>query len=484
MKTKKPSSKKTSASKKGALKPKKEAPKKSRGFRWPVYVLVVALLLAGAAIGGAVWFYHNRALPNVSVGSVVVSNMTPDQIRQAIKQQESALNLTFVDNGKSITVPLKEIGIVVNQEATVRQVLEARRSGNVLDAVQLWRQQTVPLVFSNDAGAVIDFAKRHFPTAFVDAKEPQLVYNSTTKQFDVQPGANGTGFDLKTFERTVPELARRPRSVTLALTTAPVEPIIQADSLVSVKQQADQRSKLELKFLLNEQEVYKAEPADIASWAHFVPNPTTGTLNMEYDKAKIQQFLKDQVGPSITSPPVDRKVVVDSQTGAETVLQQGKKGREIADTEGLTNEVLAALNANKSLSKEVAITDAPFKTVTMKGDGKWIEVDISKQRATLYIGDTVVQSFLISSGRAGTPTRLGTFRVWSKAPVQTMTGTIAGDYFYIPNIKWVSYFDGGEAFHGTYWHHNFGHPMSHGCINMTEDAAKILYDFAPVGTKV
>ena len=41
----------------------------------------------------------------------------------------------------------------------------------------------------------------------------------------------------------------------------------------------------------------------------------------------------------------------------------------------------------------------------------------------------------------------------------------------------------GFSFHGTYWHSNFGHPMSHGCINMTIDDAKKLYDWAtPVVT--
>ena len=38
--------------------------------------------------------------------------------------------------------------------------------------------------------------------------------------------------------------------------------------------------------------------------------------------------------------------------------------------------------------------------------------------------------------------------------------------------------------HGTYWHNNFGHPMSHGCVNMTNEDAKWLYEWAPRGTLV
>jgi lipoprotein-anchoring transpeptidase ErfK/SrfK len=102
----------------------------------------------------------------------------------------------------------------------------------------------------------------------------------------------------------------------------------------------------------------------------------------------------------------------------------------------------------------------------------------------MYLDNTVVAQYLISSGKAATPTAIAEGRIYAKYPVQTMTGTINGEYYYVPNIKWVSYFYGGEAFHGTYWHDNFGHPMSHGCINMTEADAKVLYDFAPIGTKV
>ena len=48
----------------------------------------------------------------------------------------------------------------------------------------------------------------------------------------------------------------------------------------------------------------------------------------------------------------------------------------------------------------------------------------------------------------------------------------------------MSYFNGDEGFHGTYWHNNFGTPMSHGCINMTIPQAKELYDWAYRGTEV
>ncbi|MCD6030113.1 MAG: ErfK/YbiS/YcfS/YnhG family protein, partial [Thermomicrobiales bacterium] len=44
--------------------------------------------------------------------------------------------------------------------------------------------------------------------------------------------------------------------------------------------------------------------------------------------------------------------------------------------------------------------------------------------------------------------------------------------------------DEGHALHGTYWHSNFGMPMSHGCVNLPMDVAEWMYRWAPEGTPV
>jgi lipoprotein-anchoring transpeptidase ErfK/SrfK len=46
----------------------------------------------------------------------------------------------------------------------------------------------------------------------------------------------------------------------------------------------------------------------------------------------------------------------------------------------------------------------------------------------------------------------------------------------LPGVPWVSYFTStGVAFHGTYWHSDYGRPQSHGCINMRPEEAKWLF---------
>jgi len=120
---------------------------------------------------------------------------------------------------------------------------------------------------------------------------------------------------------------------------------------------------------------------------------------------------------------------------------------------------------------------------------KRIEVDLARQKVYAYEGNNKIFDFTVSTGKWG-PTPTGTFHIWAKVKSQLMTGGEGADYYYLPNIPWVEFFynddvakSRGFSFHGTYWHHNFGHPMSHGCVNMrTEDAAQLYAWTTPVVT--
>jgi hypothetical protein len=113
-----------------------------------------------------------------------------------------------------------------------------------------------------------------------------------------------------------------------------------------------------------------------------------------------------------------------------------------------------------------------------EGEERWIRVDLSEQQVVAYEGKTPIRGFIISSGLPRTPTVTGEFRIRTKVKVQTMSGGSGADYYNLPNVKWVQYFYQAYAFHGTYWHNDFGRPKSHGCINMTNADAKWLFDWA------
>lgn len=117
-------------------------------------------------------------------------------------------------------------------------------------------------------------------------------------------------------------------------------------------------------------------------------------------------------------------------------------------------------------------------------DQKRIEVDLTNQKVYAFENDQKVYEFTVSTGK-WYPTPTGTFRIWGKSRYQKMSGGSQAlrTYYYLPNIPFIMWFAGdgisasrGFSLHGTYWHNNFGRPMSHGCVNMrTEDAEKLYY---------
>jgi len=91
-----------------------------------------------------------------------------------------------------------------------------------------------------------------------------------------------------------------------------------------------------------------------------------------------------------------------------------------------------------------------------------------------------VQSFLVSTGTAYTPTVTGLFKIYVKHPAADM----AGPGYDLPGVPYVMMFYEDYGIHGTYWHNNFGTPMSHGCVNMRTEDAAWLYNWAELGTAV
>jgi lipoprotein-anchoring transpeptidase ErfK/SrfK len=126
----------------------------------------------------------------------------------------------------------------------------------------------------------------------------------------------------------------------------------------------------------------------------------------------------------------------------------------------------------------------PGNTAPAPTGGKWIDINISTQTITAFQGNTPLKSVLVSTGVSWHPTPIGRYAIYTKVASQTMSGGAGGEYYYLPGVPWVMYFAGANAIHGTYWHRNFGHPMSHGCVNLTIDDAHWFYDWAEIGTPV
>jgi hypothetical protein len=137
------------------------------------------------------------------------------------------------------------------------------------------------------------------------------------------------------------------------------------------------------------------------------------------------------------------------------------------------------------LARDLAIPTLapPPAEVTAPGE-RWIDVDLASQTLVAYEGGQAVYTTLVSSGRgpqgSDSATPMGVHRVWVKMIASDMDNVERGEldaHYSMEDVPYVQYFDGSVGLHGTYWHHDFGHVRSHGCVNLTPQDARWIFEF-------
>jgi hypothetical protein len=113
-----------------------------------------------------------------------------------------------------------------------------------------------------------------------------------------------------------------------------------------------------------------------------------------------------------------------------------------------------------------------------------IVVNLQDQSLAYFLGPYLIKTFKISGGTKNHPTPKGEFAIIEKKPFVTYKGA----NYYFPHTRWNMMFKRGSLgnlyIHGAYWHHKFGQPMSHGCVNVSYSDMEGLYNWADLGTKV
>lgn len=148
--------------------------------------------------------------------------------------------------------------------------------------------------------------------------------------------------------------------------------------------------------------------------------------------------------------------------------QTGKDGKPVAYRIG---------DAEWIASADVRVfTPAPLP-VSLQPRERWIDVDLDAQILVAFEGDQPVYSTMVSSGAKETPTKTGVYRMWLKESEADMTGLNGEDPYSVATVPWTQFFSPEEklALHTAYWHDQFGHARSHGCINLAPRDARWLY---------
>lgn len=473
-------------SKKRTNKASKTQPQKTRKSYVPTIVSVsagIGAVLAIVVSGLLGQYYKDKTMPNVYVAGKKMSAKTEQQIKDDLAERTKKLTITLKSGDKVLKPSLKEVGYTIDQKATVAAALEAKREVGLISRLQFWHKVDIPAVVNINDTLINQYVEANIPEILSPPTDATLAFNAQTQTFDITNQAPGQGADMLSLKAKLSMFGETFKSYPIDVTVAERGPNITEKELAEIIDTANGIVSRRIT-LTGLGYTYTARASDIAEW--ITPTPKQGGgVKLVVDPAKVQSYITT-ISKRISSSPVDTKVLVDETTGQQVVLQQGRDGTELADQEQLANAIANSIAKGEDITQQMNIKVAAHKTVNMSSYDKWIEVDLSEQRTTAYERATPVNSFIIASGTAGHETVKGEFEIWLRVRSQTMQGgsKADGSYYSIPNVEWVSYFYQDYALHGAWWREKFGYPASHGCVNMRNEDARWIYEWAPLGTKV
>lgn len=462
---------------------------------WLRILLIVLAVLAVAAVAGfftARWYYQDKAAPGVMFAGASVAGQNSEQLAATVKSAVENTKITVTDSqGNAVTASLKDLGVNVNQKQTVSALIAAKDS-NPFVRINPFSKQNVKLSATADKLALSQYLTGKLIPNDSQAIASTIAYDQTSQKFTVTVGRGGQAPVTDSVVKAIDQALDTPGTTrTASITYTQTDMPISEAAATTAADQANAGLGLSITINNGDATTYKIPAATIASWTVTTADPAKGTIAVSYNKQAISDYMNGELGNHLNQTKTNQVDLVDTSGNVIMTKTKGMNGVTIKDTATVADQVYSALSANRSatltVASDVTKFDTEQQTVTWK-----IVVDRSKQTATVYNNDQVVQTFNVCTGKTGKhETTPGNYFIYLKYQVQDMRGTNDdGSQYLSSGVKWVSYFNGGQGFHTANWNAAgiaSGDPTghgSHGCVNMNEADAKWIYDNCPDGTLV
>lgn len=432
--------------------------------RW---VLRIGIPAAVAAVG-VVAASLVLIAPGTAVAGVPVGFLTAGAATDAISQRLATTTITLGEGGPTVTGA--DLGATVDANSLGGSAYEQHPLWNVTQ----WFGESADAEITLDAATAGAALQRALPDLFTAPTDATLVFEGST--YRVNPAVVGEGLDIDAVRTALQSAFAEGQS------TAVFEPVIMPVEAAATTEAAEAAAERlntmlgEIGFYVGDERTVPISPKTAASWLTIADDFT-----ITADVALIQAAV-DDLTEAIDQDVADGTVVTNASGDVLRTIDEGRDGRVLGDTSGVAEAFATQLAAGDAVYVlPVAVT--PQKTTEL---ARLLEVDLSEQRLYLKENGTVVDTWLISSGRPGAVTFTGNYSIGWKTSAQDMKGTArdSGKEYTQKDVPWVMYFNGNQAFHGAYWHNNFGNVMSAGCVNMPPAKAKTIYDWSPEGTDV
>ncbi|WP_106816908.1 L,D-transpeptidase family protein [Microbacterium timonense] len=432
---------------------------------------------AGVAVVGLVVSSLVLIAPGTSVAGVPVGWLTPGAAADAISQRLAETTVVLTGAGDDVEVTGAELGATVD----ARALADAAFAEHPMWNPTTWFSSPGDAAVELDPATATETLRAAAPQLYTDPVDATIDFDAASASYVSTPAEPGTGIDVAAVEAALQSAFESGQT---RVEFDPVTADVPADLTTEIAEAtvAQLNGMLDtVGFYVGDERTVPVDRAVAASWLTIAPGD--GEFTITADASAIQPIV-DTLPAAVDRAPENALVITDTAGKVLREIAGGQSGRTVGDTSGVADAFAAQLSGGDAVYK-LPVEEVPVGTTTLARN---IVVDLSEQRTYIYENGQVVNSFLISSGTAATPTHTGNFRINSHIRVQDMGALCynpnAVNSYCTKNVPWVMYFNGDQGFHGTYWHNNFGNRMSHGCVNLPLSTAEFLYTWAPNGTEV
>lgn len=465
--------------------------KTKRIFEWSIFSILGLILISA----GSLFLYQNayagKIYKNVNIAGIDVSGLTKKQAETIVRKrfdQILAQDIAFQAGDKSVTSKLKDTGLSFDIPQSVASAYAIGRSSHFFPQLYASAQTTVkPLKIS--VPLKIDSTKLNL---FISEKLPGLTIPPTDAKLiisdgkvSIEPEKVGQQINTSNLAVSLSQLVSSNSSqLIIKLQAISSEPALTAATLYTLKSSAETMINTPIT-LAYEGRTYLPSASDKSKWL-VVANADGGASRIALSDAAIKTYLTN-IAKDFEIIKKDRKI----NASDNSVLQEGQQGKYL-DKDKAVESIKIAFRSPNTVTlttytedpKEVKVYPAEG-IIPGKYPGKYIDVDLAQQRLCRIDGNTVIDCFIISSGKSSTPTPLGTRYIDSKeekrwsAPYglwMPWWQSLGGGYGIHELPEWPSGYKEGEAHLGT--------PVSHGCVRLGVGAAQVVYNWTEVGMPV
>jgi len=270
----------------------------------------------------------------------------------------------------------------------------------------------------------------------------------------------------------------------------------------------------------NERAEWTAQPADMGRWLAFGvaasaegSEAATNALTWSVDEARVAEWLAEQSAafgderfvaasdavPLLVDAFKARQSAISTRIShgeREHLVQSGETLSSIAFDYGIPYPYIQALNPETAeglfAGQTIRIPSQDVMLPLPAIENKRIVISLSKQTVQVYENGQLKWDWTGSTGLPDSPTSPGVFQVQSHEEMAYAANWdlympwFMGIYRPVPGQEFMNGFHGfpSRDRRQLLWTRNLGRPVTYGCILLSTENAKLLYDWAEVGVVV